>query len=49
MDRECHDMQAWQISCQRAELAASVGQDNAGVSSQHTQGAETHMEVEPGS
>lgn len=45
-ERECHDEQAWQISCQHAELAASVGQNNAGVSSQYTQGAEPHMEME---
>lgn len=46
VDRECHGKQAWQNSCQCAELAASVGQNNAGVSSQHTQGAEPHMEME---
>lgn len=45
-DRECQDRQAWPISCQRAGLVASVGQDNAGVSSQHTQEAEPHMEME---
>ncbi|KAG7327946.1 hypothetical protein KOW79_007890 [Hemibagrus wyckioides] len=46
MVKECHDKQAWPISCQRAELAANVEQDNAGVSSQHPQGAEPHMEME---
>lgn len=47
MDSECHDKQTWQISCQRAEMAASASaQNNAGVSSQHTRGAEPHMEME---
>lgn len=46
MDRVRQDEQAWQSSFQRAELAASVGQENAGVSSQRTQGAEPHMEME---
>ncbi|KAM9466124.1 uncharacterized protein Hap1MRO34_015284 [Clarias gariepinus] len=44
--RECHGKQAWQISCQCAELAAGVAQDNAGVSSQYVQGAEPHVEME---
>ncbi|XP_043118128.1 uncharacterized protein LOC122361444 [Puntigrus tetrazona] len=47
-DKLLHGNQAQQISCQPGELAAIVVQERAGleeVSSQYTQGAETHTEV----
>ncbi|KAF7704091.1 hypothetical protein HF521_021163 [Silurus meridionalis] len=47
VDSECHDKPAArQISRQSAELTGNIAQDNAGGSSQPTQGSEPHMEME---
>ncbi|TSK72190.1 hypothetical protein Baya_3174 [Bagarius yarrelli] len=45
-DRERNGKQASEVCCQRAELAASVEQENAVVSSQRMQEAEAHIEME---
>ncbi|MGL6082305.1 MAG: hypothetical protein ACRC4N_07480, partial [Gammaproteobacteria bacterium] len=45
-DSERDGKRARQVYCQRAELAASVEQENAGASSHHMQEAEAHIEME---